>query len=155
MYSGLKIGSIFTIVGIIVHFTFVGSIFFVGITYGTFEFISSYILQNADYKTVGKLTLTLVGIVFLASTSSFLIHFVKKIKTNKSFPKNRLIGYFSFQFFIAHTLLYLIFLSQNWYWTRDGQFIFSFGGYVIYSSFYFIIFGLILDVIKKQLLTQT
>ena len=154
MYSGLKIGSVFTLIGILVHFTVIGAILFVGLTFGLFESISSAILKGADYKTIVNLTIGLVTSVFIASTTSFLIHFVKRIKSKKDFPKARLMAYFGFQFFIVHTLLYLIILSQNLHWAKDGQFIFSFGGYLIYSSFYFIVFGATLDLIKKQLLTQ-
>ena len=83
-------------------------------------------------------------------TNDFITNLLyRKIKDNIS---NRgFILYLTLQFFVLHPLVFYISLSSNWTRASDGQVMFMIVEYFPYSSWTFLILGILTDIFRRQI----
>ncbi|MBU3024080.1 hypothetical protein [Zobellia galactanivorans] len=143
-YSGTIIGAIFTTISLLLIFTIIVPPF--SIMPGTLvEMMISDIVNREPYSDIITIMVFIFSILFLILTVTILLRSKKKIYTNK-----HLIGIMILEYFVIHILGFYIYWATALDFTRDGQIYFEAVESFKYSSFGFILVGLLIDIIKKN-----
>jgi len=143
-YNATIIGGIFTTVSLLLTFTFIVPIF--SVIPGAFiELLMSSIIDRDPYSNVGKVTIFTLLILLVISLITILIK-ARKIKFNNG----HIIGVMFFEYFIIHNLGFYIYWATALNFKSDGQLIFGAVTSFPYSSFGFLVIGLIIDLVKRK-----
>lgn len=113
------------------------------------SFYKDYLKTDSYYEIVPMVLKSLWGI-FLFSTVSFYLYCYSSIKKNRNLKKSIFITFLILQLFILHPLVFFIDTSSNWGRASDGQFIMGIIKTFPISSFLFVVFGLVLDVLRNN-----
>ena len=140
-YSATIIGLIFTLFSLISILLFAIPIISIIPIALPLELIFSNFV-NDKYLWI-SVTISLLIIFIL--TSNLLYRKIKDNISNRGF-----ILYLTLQFFVLHPLVFYISLSSNWTRASDGQVMFMIVEYFPYSSWTFLILGILTDVFRRQ-----
>ena len=91
------------------------------------------------------ISVTISLLIIFILTSNLLYRKIKDDISNRGF-----ILYLTLQFFVLHPLVFYISLSSNWTRASDGQVMFMIVEYFPYSSWTFLILGILTDVFRRQ-----
>jgi len=147
--SGLIIGAIFTGVSLLLTVTFIVPI--ISVSPGIiFEAIAKKLINNEPYSNVGKLTILLLGLIFLLTLILCLMWIRKTVTKGEQISKGRIIGVMLLIYFIVHPLLFYIYWGVALNFRSDGQLIFRAIKSFPISSFVFVLIGLSIDKVKNK-----
>ena len=104
--------------------------------------------HDASYSEIGASVLSALWTIFLITSILFYVLTVFKLRKQKSI-KLFFVLFLVLQLFIVHPLFFYIDTSQNWDRASDGQFIFGITETYPISSISFVIYGIILDLIRN------
>ena len=141
-YSATIIGLIFTLFSLISILLFAIPIISIIPIALPLELIFSNFV-NDKYLWI-CVTISLLIIFIL--TSNLLYRKIKDNISNRGF-----ILYLTLQFFVLHPLVFYISLSSNWTRASDGQVMFMIVEYFPYSSWTFLILGILTDIFRRQI----
>lgn len=148
-YTGTIIGLIFTLSSLAATWTYI------------IPFITtlplSLILENTftngtnngSYNDIGPSILKTLWFIFIVSLALYYIFTIIKVKRGRPVTKLSFILFLTGQLFIVHPLLFFIDTSQNWDRASDGQFIFGITQTFPTSSLAFVVFGILLDLVRQ------
>ena len=148
-YSATIIGSYFTLFCLAASITFVVPFLFMVPLCLLFENIFSAVFSNENYPAVGNAVVAALGASCLLVSLVFFLRARKQLMTTGEIKKGSIKLFMFIQLFIVHPLVFYLVTSQDWSWGSDGQFIFGINGTCPKSSFAFIVFGILIDVIKS------
>ncbi len=152
--SGLVIGAVFTAVSLLLTLTFFVPI--ISVLPGLiFETIAKNIVNNNPYSNVGKLTILLLSIIFIAALVFSLIWIRKTVIKQGQISKGNIIVIMLIMYFIIHSLGFYIYWGLALNFRSDGQLIFAAVVSVPISSFAFIFIGLLIDKVKNKAWANT
>jgi len=150
--------------------TFIGLIFSLSSAIATATFIIPFITvlplslflenifksgnNNSSYNEIGPSILNTLWAILLVTSILFFLFAIFKLRRQKSI-KLLFILFLIMQLFIVHPLFFYIDTSQNWDRASDGQFIFGIINTYPISSISFIIYGIILDLIRNFVKPKT
>lgn len=140
-YSATIIGLIFTLFSLISILLFAIPIISIIPIALPLELIFSNFV-NDKYLWI-SVTISLLIIFIL--TSNLLYRKIKDNISNRGF-----ILYLTLQFFVLHPLVFYIKLSSNWARASDGQVMFMIVESFPYSSWTFLILGILTDIFRHQ-----
>jgi hypothetical protein len=145
--SGSIIGIIFTVGSLLLTLTFIVPIISVlpGIL---FEKISVSIISSENYSNVGRLTILLLTLSLIITLGLFLINIWKKAKAGIKISKSRVILVMAVCYLLVHPLGFYIYWGVVLDYRSDGQLIFGAVSSFPFSSFAFLIIGILIDVTK-------
>ena len=148
-YNGLLIGTIFTIVSLLLTMTFIVPM--ISVLPGIFfETLSSALISNDPYSNVGKLTILLLSITLVLTLVLFFINIKRTTAKNGTVSKGRIVLLMTICYFIAHSLFFYIYWGLELGFRNDGQLIFGAVKSFPISSFTFIFIGLLIDIVKNS-----
>ncbi len=140
-FNGIKIGAIFSAVSLVLTFTYVIPI--ASVMPGVFiEEITSNFVNNEPYSNVGKITLTILTVLFVSTLIISIYYVIKK----KSESRKMIISIMVIMYFIVHPLAMYIYWALELDYRDDGQLIFIVIETFPFSSITFILVGIVLDL---------
>lgn len=144
--------------------TFIGLIFSISCAIATVTFIIPFITvlplslflehifksdnNDTSYFEIGPSILSALWTIFIITSILFYALTVFKLRRQKPI-KLFFILFLVLQLFIVHPLFFYIDTSQNWDRASDGQFILGITETYPISSISFVIYGIILDLIRN------
>jgi hypothetical protein len=149
-YSGTIIGLIFSLSSWVATWTFI--IPFITVLplslflEGTFKNGA----HDRSYYEIGPSILKTMWFIFIISVALYYIVTILKVIRGRPVTKLSFILFLTGQLFIVHPLLFYIDTSQDWDRASDGQFIFGITQTFPTSSFAFVIFGILLDLLRQM-----
>ncbi|SIS46651.1 hypothetical protein SAMN05421766_10236 [Zobellia uliginosa] len=143
-YNATIIGSIFTAISLLLIFTIIIPPYSI-MPATLLEIFISDTLDSEPYSNIIIAMLFILFILFLLTTGIILLKSKKKAYENK-----HIIGIMIIQYFIIHTLGFYIYWATILDFNRDGQIYFGALESFKYSSFGFILLGLLIDFSKKK-----
>lgn len=143
-YSGTFFGAIFTIGSLLLTLTFVIPI--ISILPGVFiQSIVASFFGDVSEMIIGKYTIITLFILLFVSLSVVLI------KVRKLEVKNiHILGVLIFEYFIIHPLGFYCYWAISLNYRSDGQLIFGAVSSFPYSSFGFLLIGILIDLVKNR-----
>lgn len=146
---GLNVGAIFTVISLLLTFTFFVPI--ISIIPGlVFESIAKKIISNIPYSNVGKLTIVLLFLITFLALIFSLLWVKKTVEKNKEISKGSIVVIFFFLYFLVHSLAFYIYWGAFLDFRGDGQLIFSAIISHPFSSFSFVLIGILIDFVKNK-----
>jgi hypothetical protein len=149
-FTGTIIGLIFSLSSLVATWTFI--IPFITVLPLSLFLENTFTNGSNDgsYSDIGPSILKAMWIIFIISLALYYIFAIIKVKLAKPVTKLSFILFLTGQLFIVHPLLFYIDTSQNWDRASDGQFIFGITETFPTSSFSFVVFGILLDLIRHM-----
>lgn len=145
--KGLKIGTTFTIISLLLTFTFIVPI--LSILPGVLiENLAKGFVNNEPYSNVGKMTIQILWIIFFFSLLVLLYSVYLKLINMEQISTNFIVLVMIIMYFIIHPLGFYIYWALKLNYRGDGQLIFAAVRSFPYSSFGFILIGILLDFTK-------
>jgi len=151
--SGLIIGSIFTAGSVLLTATFFVPVISV-IPGSIIESIASNLTSNDPYSNVGKLTTKILSVVFILTLVLCLISLSNKIEKSGQVFQRQIIWIMFIMYFLVHSLGFYIYWGLILNFESDGQLIFASIISYPFSSFTFILIGLLIDFVKNKALIK-
>ena len=147
-YSATFIGLIFTMTSFLCTWTFVIPMLTI-LPFGyTFEKLFSAIFVDASDSIIGTYSMYSLLMLFLFLTATFYLIFYRQARKQGRVNIKTFIIFLTLQIFVAHPLLFYVYTSRDWSRAADGQFVLGIIDTYPYSSFIFLLFGIILDTIR-------
>ena len=87
--------------------------------------------------------------IFIISVALYYVVTIIKVFRGRPVTKLSFILFLTGQLFIVHPLLFYIDTSQDWDRASDGQFILGITQTFPTSSFAFVVFGILLDLVRQ------
>lgn len=148
-YSGLLVGTIFTIISLLLTITFIVPI--ISILPGVlFESISKALVSNEPYSKVGKLTILFLAMTLLFALIMLFLDVKRKILSYGSVTRKRIAMWMFIFYFLVHSLGFYIYWGLELDFRSDGQLIFGAVKSFPASSFAFLLIGLLIDLAKNR-----
>ena len=147
-YSGLTIGSVFTVLSLLSTLTFIVPI--ISVLSGVmFETISKALINNDPYSNVGKLTILLLTLTLILTIIISLISIKSIVAKTGQFSRGGIIVIMIITYLIVHPLGFYIYWGLGLDFRSDGQLIFGAKTSFPVSSFTFLFIGLLIDIVKN------
>lgn len=143
-FRGTLIGLAFTIISMLLSFTFVIPIISV-IPGVVFELISSVMVDNNPYSNVGELTVNILWFVFIFSISMILFFVYKKSKFGIIISNHFIFQSMMIMYFVIHSLGFYLYWANKLNYRSDGQLILVAVDSFPISSLAFLPIGLAID----------
>jgi hypothetical protein len=147
-FRATLIGLAFTIISILLSFTFVIPIISV-IPGVVFELISIVMVDNNPYSNVGKLTVSILWFVFILTISMVLFFVYKKSKFGIVISNHFIFQTMMTMYFVVHSLGFYLYWANKLNYRSDGQLIFAAVDSFPISSLAFLPIGLAIDFTKN------
>ena len=151
--SGLIIGTIFTGVSLLSTATFIMPIISV-VPGSIIESLASGIVSNDPYSNVGKLTIKILSVIFVFTLILCIVSIVNKIEKSGQVFQRQIVLIMLLMYFIVHSLGFYIYWGLVLHFESDGQLIFAAVISYPFSSFAFVLIGLLIDFVKNKALTK-
>ena len=150
-YKSLQIGAIFTIASLFLTLTFIIPILSVlpGVA---IEPIAKLFISNEPYSNIGGLTIVLLVTILLIALLVSILTVRKLVIRDGTVSKNVIVAIMFIFYFIVHPLGFYIYWGFYLNYRDDGQLLFGAVSSFPYSSFSFVIIGLILDFVKNAVI---
>lgn len=104
--------------------------------------------NNRSYNEIGPSILNAMWIIFFVTSLLFYLYTIIKLRRGQPASTWLFTFFLILQLFIVHPLFFYIDTSQNWDRASDGQFILGIVETYPTSSFVFVVFGILLDLIR-------
>ncbi|MDH6310401.1 hypothetical protein M2451_003288 [Dysgonomonas sp. PFB1-18] len=145
-YNGLKVGSIFTIVSMLLTITIIVPAFSL-IPGAIVEGIVSAFVDNEPYSNVGRVTIIVMSVIFAIMLIATIYYVRKQVINDREVTKIKIALIMAMSYLIVHPLVFYIYWAIKLDYRSDGQLIMgSFYTFPI-SSLWFFILGLIIDLV--------
>lgn len=149
-YTGTVIGLIFSLSSLVATWTFIIPFITVLPLSLFLENIFKNGSNNGSYSDIGPSILKTMWFIFIISVALYYIVTIIKVKRGRPVTKLSFILFLTGQLFIVHPLLFYIDTSQDWDRASDGQFILGITQTFPTSSFAFVVFGILLDLVRQM-----
>lgn len=147
-YTATIIGLIFSVSSLLATVTFIIPFITILPLSLFLENTFSNSINNGSYNEIGPSILNTLWGIFIITSFLFYLYTIIKLRQGKPSSKRLFIFFLIVQLFIVHPLFFEIDTSQNWDRASDGQFIFGITNTYPTSSLAFVIFGILLDIIR-------
>ncbi|HPI11245.1 MAG TPA: hypothetical protein PLK63_09415 [Catalimonadaceae bacterium] len=115
------------------------------------ELFFSRVFDHANYNRTGYSVIAILSVLCLVTTYLFFNRFIKDITAKGKINVITFTAFLSVQLFIIHPLFFYIETSKNWSRAGDGQFIFGIAATFPISSFVFLLFGVLTDILQRTI----
>ncbi len=149
-YKATLFGTIYTVICLATILTFIVPMLTIVPLALPLELFFSKIFGDGDYSKVGNSVLLSLIIIFLGTIILYYRQLKKELKFNNAISTGRYILFLTLQLIIVHPLVFYLDTSRDWSRASDGQFIFGITDTFPISSFAFVIFGMIVDMLKNN-----
>lgn len=147
--SGITIGALFTIVSLVLTATFIVPI--ISVVPGVvFETIAAKLVDNNPYSNVGFLTILLISIVFVVTLLVCLFWIRRSTLKSGQVERAHVVFVFIVMYFLVHSLGFYIYWGLALDFRSDGQLIFSAVISHPFSSFAFLLIGILIDLVRNS-----
>lgn len=152
-HDGLIMGIIFTMVSLILAMAAIGP--FIGILIGVRveHMVAGPLMQKGFYNHSGNLTAIFFAVILACIVIFSLIAIKKEVNKTGKFSRWKITGIFSLIYLVVHPLHFYIrwwgydlAVHDSWGFYRDP--------YFDYTSFIFVLLGLLIDVIINKALSK-
>jgi hypothetical protein len=147
-YSATVIGIIFTGSCLLLYYTFVIPFLIMLPVPLVLETLFERFYGKQDYSVIGQSMVIALLVIFLGLTALFFTRFIRQIRKVQTYKAFQVFLYMILILFVVHPLIFYIDLSKDWSRANDGQFILSITDTFQFSSFSFVVLGLIIDSLK-------
>lgn len=144
-YSGTFIGLMFSLSSFLATWTFIFPLLTV-LPLGLF--LESIFKSSGPYSVIGPYILTTLWVIFITTSAAFFLYAYVMGLRGKAIPKLSFVIFLVLQLFIVHPLVFYIDTSPDWDRASDGQFILGIANTFPTSSFAFVCFGILLDLVR-------
>jgi hypothetical protein len=144
-FRGTFIGGIFTLGSFLAIFTFIVPIISV-MPGALIEGCAGNFVDNDPYSNVGHATLVALWILAAISILPFLLYVFFKARKGVPVRNAALIVFFILEFFIIHCLGFYCYWAIELDYRSDGQLIFAALSSFPYSSPFFVLLGMLIDL---------
>ncbi len=143
--SGTIIGLIFSVVSFIGTFTlFIPFLFVLPVVS-----ICENVIGPASYEKIGTTSILVLSVLTVLICTIYYVSVFQMRKKNQEVSTGTFIVLLLVLAFIIHPLGFFIYVSSNWRMANDGQFIFAVFTPFPYTSFAFVILGVLTDVVRS------
>lgn len=142
--GGLVVGSTFTVVSLLLTFTFAVPIISV-LPGAILESAAKHFIADDPYSNIGKATIGILLLLLVVAATLILRDVHSRAKGNYIVPKALIAFFMAALWFIVHPLCFYIYWGLFLDFSSDGQMIFAALYTFPCSSFAFILFGLLID----------
>lgn len=148
-FNATKIGIIVTVCSLISTLTFIIPLIAIMPLSNFLEYIFKSHYGNVEYSVIGECVLLTLTLIFATITFFYFLYVYLTSKQHKKISSITLTFLFIILFFVVHPLGHFIDTSSNWSMVKDGQFIMGVINNYPISSFSFVVFGLLTDLIQN------
>jgi len=146
-FQGIVIGALFTLASLLLTITLIVPIItMIPATY--IEYLSSILVNDDSNNKVGHMTIGILSILFIINIVIALVYVRKQSKKNM-LSKMDIIYIMIISWFIVHPLAFYIYWGVKLGFRGDGQLIFGVFYTFPFSSFWFVIMGVLIDIVRR------
>lgn len=146
---GTKIGAIFTVISLLSIFTIVIPAFsiFPG---ALIEALIAVFIKKESYSNIALLSTIILGLIFILSQTKILIYVWKRVRKGFLISTLHIIIFMILSWIIVHPFIFYVYWGIAWDYRSDGQLLLGAFFTFPYSSFWFLILGVLIDITKSQ-----
>lgn len=147
-YKATRTGLIITVVGLLLHYTFIIPMLIVMPPAIAVELIAKAITGDGGFAQTGLSVLIIFVFLLFLLIAIFGRRFLKQIHETGTYNSHDVLLFMILLQAIVHPLIFYIDLSSDWSRASDGQFFMTVGQTFNISSLSFVFIGAIIDLVK-------